>query len=1078
MPRYVGREGPLTAGERLGVGELPPIELRTDPFARINLAFANSVRLNPEAALRSILNPNSLPPRERTTLADQWGLGDGFMGVFFRTMTDPFVLIGAALAAKFPIPRADRLFKFSKKMTGLNRNPGWLRTRFTGNIDAIYATLEVEGKEVPEVYKAVLRDMQSYQENFLTKMGLAIERFETRAGQRLTPELEAALSIAVQNPKHTFGARVRSLGPAWDDLVSEVGQHRDEVFRVVFANADRSALLQALQLNKVSKSDFQRMLSRRLSGAATAEEKATVRKVMGSRAALRRSIHEQLETVGVAHADVFNVKFIEGYWPHRLLRTQDPLETQYQQLMSATLAERTAGPTYLAQASRRTTPHALPRHNLMVPDPERLKSISHLLEDPGVIGRIEQAMTKPGSQLKPYSLDFMDVWEDYVRSTGRAWAWTVRGHGRLLTKAAKILEQDARPHNKVRASLLRDTFIPGALGVMTPGQIRAAAHFDAMKIQVADMLTGEGAGGKALRRVLGPDLTNRVVRDLVADRGPYTLRTVQGRVASLFYAGALGGNPVSATWNLFQTLLTTVPTIGPKATGIGLRNTFRKASQYFKTRVRGNVGHEEAIARAFPEFHEAGLTAAPLTLEVGSQLSEAWRRARSGQAPWRRAAEKVNEALMSFFQASESIVRLTAFEGTLAKGISEGLSKEAAIPIARRVTELTQFLSGPAATPVALAKAGPALRQFGSFPWRYADWLIGTSRELGSAGLPGRNLGTLGRALLTSGLAYQATSELGIDISDALIFGALPAGQTPNRPFFPFPFVPPILQLPGAAAMDLFQGEFKSLRSSLPIVIPGGVSLARISTAIPPLARITGRNRVDYSIRTPEGKYAVLSPTGQLVGFQSPAEIYASVMFPFLHRTQAPRAERELIGYFQGQAARISDIRRRFLEALYLENDPSKAQQINEEYRRLYPGIGDIPIRPEHRRAIQRRITQSRLERVFFQLPPEVRPIFGQIMAEIAVKDLQSFIGIDPALYSRPTSPTTLDPHRIIPPQTVEQALFRRAQDQGQLLGFARPGVGAPITRATGGVEFQRGSGAGTGNGAPFTGFGLGSGGF
>jgi hypothetical protein len=651
----------------------------------------------------------------------------------------------------------------------------------------------------------------------------------------------------------------------------------------------------------------------------------------------------------------------------------------------------------------------------MIADPRDLRVIKDLLPDPGEITRLESRLAG-ASPPRVYSMKFLPSYESYVHSLGRAFGWTVRGRGRLIQQAAEKLEASAASglpqfaHNKVRAAMLRDSYVPLAMGRATYPQTLAAASFGEMKYGLAQKLGG-------LKKFLGKDMTDWLQKGLTDDRGILNFRNIQGRIAGNFYVGALGGNVVSSSYNLMQTLLTTVPLIGLKATMTGLSRTLKKAPQVFRDLNKG-ISKEEALARAFPEFGAEGIAGSPLTKEaLGEAFSKAWETSavrRQGKAGL--VVDRIKEALMGLFQSTEVLVRLTAFEGTLAKGLSEGLTVAQAAPIASRATLITQFLSGPSAVPSALKNFGPLLRQFGTFPLRYADYIFGTAMEIGSgaqktAGFMGlmreKNLGTIGRAMLTSGLAYEGAREfLGQDISRGLMWGALPIPQK-DSPFAPLPFVPPIVGLLGAAASDLLAGEFDKLQYQLPILVPGGVAASRWTTMLAPgAAEFLGRERAGYELKTADGRIPIFSASGSLRGYVTPMELYMDGLgFP-PGGPQSLQREQELEAYLIAQRDRIRTIRRDFLYALFVENDGRKATTINEDYKALYPGFGGIQIRKQDIRAVQMRYQVARLEKALETLPADMRPLFGEIVQAVLLQEAENLLGVDPMLLTAPETAT------------------------------------------------------------------------
>ena len=113
------------------------------------------------------------------------------------------------------------------------------------------------------------------------------------------------------------------------------------------------------------------------------------------------------------------------------------------------------------------------------------------------------------------------------------------------------------------------------------------------------------AGSKAA--VKGIDM----MRGLLLDGGALnSSRTAGNRLTSLFYQGALGINPRSAAFNLFQSL-NTAAIIGPVSTAKGMGQTITQFQKYFGLRLKG-MEVDSAFAKSFPAAHKAGVVGDPI----------------------------------------------------------------------------------------------------------------------------------------------------------------------------------------------------------------------------------------------------------------------------------------------------------------------------------------------------------------------------------------------------------------------------------------------------------------------------------
>jgi hypothetical protein len=102
----------------------------------------------------------------------------------------------------------------------------------------------------------------------------------------------------------------------------------------------------------------------------------------------------------------------------------------------------------------------------------------------------------------------------------------------------------------------------------------------------------------------------------------------------------------------------------------------------------------------------------------------------------KKAAEKVDEVLWTFFDMAEKINRGSAYFGAKRKALAKGVSEEEAIEYAKKIVRDTQFTFGKVDTPVALSgDITKTLFQFQSFGLKQAEFLGGMVRNKDIAGL-------------------------------------------------------------------------------------------------------------------------------------------------------------------------------------------------------------------------------------------------------------------------------------------------------------------------------------------------------
>lgn len=1030
-----------------------PGQVSQNLFDRPGFALGRLIEGDIPGVGRALLKPRTLSPAELTTLADKWGLAkDDWRGPILRTITSPIVLVGAILSLRYPVPLARELFKFAPALSDLARGSksafavGTLR-RFTGGIDESFAGLKAgtrAGRDIdlPEAYKTLLRDVEGFRAVHLNRMATAVQKWEGRTGRVFDERMEILLAGHLDGPTRKLLKPITD--PHFLRLRDESRGILEGMWDQVFGKLQGQTLRRSLKHHGETQHGYRNLLKRRDQAKRLGDTKGAkvlgiqIKKIQDTQSFFKEEVREQLRNSGVEVGSILDAKKTGDFFAHRVSRTVRDIERQ--QDIIALTSERVQAAKMLSGAGR--TVHGIQRRGRMLVDPEDLSKIRDQMRDPRRIKEFEARIAKSNGP-RPYSLKYNDVMASYVHSVGRAWGWTVSGKdsGRMIVNAVRRLKASGTAHNKVRAAMLENTYVPVALGRQTMKQFTANASWDAAKFSIS-----ENINSGALSKVLPRGVRDFLRESLATDKGLYTFRNVQGKIASNFYLGALGLNPVSSAWNVMQTMLTTIPVIGPKFTAAGMSRVLKSTPRYFEARRQG-LSHLPALEKAFPLFKRTGLSGNPITDDVLRAMDTAWDTAVTVGPNASGKIDKVKSAMMALFTGSENFVRLAAFEGTMAKATAEGVATADAIRIAGRVVETTQFLSGPANLPFLFANSGPMLRQFGTFPFRFANFLIGPATELGSAAqrggllglFPDRNFGTLGRSLLTSGLAYEGGRNFfDQDISQGLLFGALPS-RPRGSVLEELPFIPPIVSLAFAATKGATTGEFDELIRQLPILVPGGVQAARMSTQYAPgVAEAIGRSFADYDQQLQDGRIPIYTSNGNFKEFVTPLQLHMQSLGIPPGGPGAIQKERELQQFLLGNRDRIREFRRQFLEAID-RNDVRSAEGINTAYQKAYPGFGPIQIKPTDLKAIRLRKMIPRLERVLETMPAELRPLFGEVISKVLAEQAEQLLGVDPALLQIPGfTIRQREVYRDLPPGNVIEQLHQQRIRRRQLLGAGR----------------------------------------
>ena len=991
-------------------------------------------------AIKGVAAPASLTPQERNRLAKQLGIAGSPYEGLFEAVTNPWLWASVILSMKFPVSSAKNMFRVKDQLAGYMRP----LNNTLSKIRSIHSNFS--GTHVPDDYTAIARDVMDFKSKFGGKLGTILDEFEKTTGSLPSRKQQIMMSMWLDglHDASTAGAfrskkgrdflkidgkqykEIRQfapdleqhMGPALLKLARETDTVLKEVWDDVYGSLDnQKKIMRALSRMEKSGIDDDR-------------------------------VQEMLSTLQMG-------KRIEKYFPRRRLLTSDDFNEMLKSITS--VSPQTAGQRAIEKAISKVGPEGRKRMYSMAPSLDDLAEVEDVLA-PGVLqqakeiqkarilhslrgaakakafGRdtirqmesmsLDEILSFNRSTLgateaetfsrvmavknRQYSLKAMPVLSNYLHTQAATWGWTVRDGGekmwRHVDELRRVSENSAGA--KQRLDMLQNTYIPIALGRGTfKTALRAQAWNESM-LRLADSLDTP-----TIRNVLGADLHKWMTTNLAQSRGAFSLLNLNRKVSSYFYLSTLGGNVGSALNNMLQLVLTTGPTLGFRTTAQGASEAMRKAHKYFSLRFGSHaLSHDEALRAAYKEFSEAGLAGSPMTDEAfQGALQEAFGVA-SLKGPV-KTGERISRALMKVFSSSEVAVRLTTFEAGMIHATKGGLKGAEAIDFARKATEATQFLTGPANKPFALLEANPLVGQLMNFPLKLLEFATGTATRLGVAekagiGIPGTkivvgknyNLGTLARAVSATIIGKELGDYVGLDISDALLSGALPHAQGTERPFGIIPLVPPFYQLLGDAALSVVKGDSKYIRRDIPLLLPGGVQLTRIAgmsgTQVgQSFNAFIGRNYVDPQNPTPDGRLPLYTGDGQLKGYFTPLQI--TLMGMGLRPSDLSNEE-QLVRTLVAQREDIVGQKRAYLEARF-KNQATDAANIAGSFRRQY-GF-ELPIREQdwNYYVTKRRIT--RVEQVLATMPvgPARDEMVQLVMTSLGAES-RNLLGVEPTL--------------------------------------------------------------------------------
>lgn len=462
--------------------------------------------------------------------------------------------------------------------------------------------------------------------------------------------------------------------------------------------------------------------------------------------------------------------------------------------------------------------------------------------------------------------------------------------------------------------------------------------------------------------------------------------SIGAKISEFFYVSTLGLNISPASKNLLQNYITLLHMPGINKAGLraGMGEMMGGIKKY-RSLIGTGMNKEEAFNTAFKTYVQAVGKASGIThaMKMGDIGAQGLAGKISGGGVW----DKAKDIMLTPFAASETFNRLFGFYVAKNSYLTTHGTKAMAqaIEFGGMANHLAHFPGGPLGMPRALLGTWGPLRQFMHFPLRYAGFL-GASTQWGGQGLAKyRTLATTAGA--SAGAYTVAKNLLGVDISQGLMYGALPFPQYEKSPFYPWPLVPPIAAVGGEVARAVGTGEAGSLTRTAALLAPGGIALRR-------LYKTLGPKYADYKNPTEDGRVPVYNDSKALIGAYTPWQL---TMKSIGLAPTDQQAEYGAAKWLLTQREKIRGFRRDYLEAL-ADNDVRKSEKINREFVKAYPELGPLQIKKSDITAIHNRRETSRLQRILKGFSSAYQPLFGHMISQVGLA------GVTQQLESRPTA--------------------------------------------------------------------------
>lgn len=489
------------------------------------------------------------------------------------------------------------------------------------------------------------------------------------------------------------------------------------------------------------------------------------------------------------------------------------------------------------------------------------------------------------------------------------------------------------------------------------------------------------------------------LRDFGADDpGVADIRSLSRKGANYMFSTHIMGNPGSVMLQLFQPIVTTARYVPLRhlAQGYGkaLDEMLGYATDFVKEGYGSGAVKSERIRRnfKFADPSRMGRDVLGITPEILDTVEGHLDAAAKLGPP--TVVDKLYRTLMSGFEKAEWVNRSVtahAMESWM------DASKVALRPADRlnRIEEMvraTQFGGNWLNTPALFldqnsAFSNPLIRQFMTFPVNMLT--------LNAVPVGGRQPGweywggaarDIGRMMGLSAFVYEALKPTGFDPSRALFASSttdlVSRFQADPNAGLTVP-LPPALSVGLQFLQWVPTQDQELLKQWLPRVVPAGVGLSRLASALPdlpnsPLLGLPGsfqKKYADYGRPLPDGRVPIYnSTTHQLVEYKSPFQVISRALGVPLE-TGIP--ESELTSTLVAQREEVLRYRARALRAL-AGNDVAKSQRIQQEFQQRY-GVPLTISRQQLKSFLDGRMV-ARPERVSNRAPAELRGATQQML--------------------------------------------------------------------------------------------------
>ena len=993
-------------------------------YDRPGLAFSNLLlRGNIDAATRAIFSPQTLTPAEMKTFSDE--LLKGKENPLLKTITDmatnPLVIIGIIMALKYPMTGGTHnVFKVA---SGLAKTaPGPISSAMSsafGNLrnvryafrslarwakatgDVLYVQGEGLNKAFHTVHKLTADDwlkISAHRQGFHkagqvvkegakgvqggTKVALQNVYKIVPKGQPIWPGLQKsmspeALSVAqrLENWDKQFWGMITKNKAAFEEFKVSmkakgvvVGDFIEDHFPIYakFSQLEGPAAYNIMQSQKSFHFGIKKM-TQFVAGGLKKRQGISIGQFNQLRQMERLGMPQWTDKLvaEVGKDTTRMANFIRETWnsvkgiTDNDVRAKSFLETILGKMNSSKMNVRARlGNDQIARGALRKVAGKL---QIESTNPERFNA---------AVNDIARVIMEPAQ----YDMRPVQAYRRYLTTAASSYTWHI---GKAVHPKTNVVVQGFK--NLINPIIdgtegwqhhyLADQLVPMMRGLKPLNAMKRAVAMGEYKNKALTWLTSH----ELPKKLLSPN-SQEWLKRYYSNFGSLSSESLGAKISEYFYVSTLGLNMSPATKNLLQNYITLLHMPGMSMAGFrgGISEMTKGIGKYTEL-LKTGIGKEAAFNRAFPDYIKAvgkssGMTKAMIAGDLGKEgmglpaVGSAW--------------EKMKTIMLTPFSTSETFNRLFGFYVGKHSHLAAGASMAEANEFGAIVNHIAHFPGGPLGMPKALLGVWGPARQFMHFPLRYAGFLAGLPTLTQAEGLARmRPLATAAGA--SAGLYTVAKNMLGVDLSQGLMMGALPIPQYEKAAFHPWPLVPPMIGIGGAAAKSLHAGDTEQIGRAAALLVPGGIAARR-------LYKTMGKKYADYGNRLEDGRIPVYNDKNALIGAFTPWQLTLRALGI---SPSSQQAETGAAQWLLRQREKLRNYRRDYLEAL-AENDVDKATRINNDFQKAYPELGPLQLKKSDLTAVHNRREISRLNRILKGFPKDYQPLFGHMVSQASLSNM------------------------------------------------------------------------------------------